>query len=179
MAKKIAQFNKEMHSTEICWNREKAISHEVKKAYKNIEILKDYVEEEIIDQLFQYAKLFEDYLKSKKQFCITHGDLWADNLIVNDNNELSGIIDFGNMSYFLPEVDYASMWNMTEGFLDLLIKFNKEDMTKENIYLFVMHRELCSFEYIITADPEDVSSQLEKIKTALNLIYKQTTKQYV
>lgn len=176
LAKKIVDFNAEMHNLEIHWDRDWAINHELEKIDKNIQLLNKYLTEKEMTKLNAYKQVFSNYLNSKKQFCITHGDLWADNLIVNENNELTGIIDFGNMSYYLPEVDYASMWDMLDGFIDKLLKNTKEDVTKESIFLFVMHRELCSFEYIIDAEPKDVPCQLEKIRKALSLINQQLKK---
>jgi len=177
LAKKIVDFNAEMHNLQIHWDRDWAINHELEKIDKNIRLLTKYLTENEISQLNAYKYIFSNYLNSKKQFCITHGDLWADNLIMNENHELTGVIDFGNMAYFLPEVDYASMWNMVDGFLEKLLKYTNEDVTKESILLFVMHRELCSFEYIINAEPEDIPSQLEKIRDALLLIIPQLNKE--
>jgi len=170
IAKKIIAFNNELHSLNIHWDRESSIKHEISKINRNIEILKTYIDKDKIKILKKYSILFKRYLESKKQFCITHGDLYADNLIVDGDNNLTGIIDFGNMAYFLPEVDYASMWNMTDNFIDLLLKYTKEDVTKESINLFIVHRELCSFEYILDVEPEDIPCQLEKLKQAINLI---------
>lgn len=176
LAKKIMEFNNEMHNLDIHWDREWAINHELEKIEKNIQILIEYLNETEINQLKEYKQLFSNYLNSKKNFCITHGDLWADNLIVNDNNELTGVIDFGNMAYFLPEVDYASMWDMIDGFIEMLLKETKEDVTKESILLFVMHRELCSFEYVLDSDLGEITCQLGKIKDALLLILPQLNK---
>ena len=134
-------------------------------------MLKDHVTEKEVNALKQYEIIFSEYLKSKNKFCVTHGDLWTDNLIVDENDNLTGIIDFGNMAYFLPEVDYASLWDIKEGFLDKMIKESREDITRESVNLFIVHRELCCFEYILDSDPKDISSQLEKIRQAISLIY--------
>lgn len=168
---KLVDFNMEMHSSDIHWDRNESINHEIDKVKRNIDLLKAYVTEGEINTLKKYEHLFCEYLKSKKNFCITHGDLWADNLIVDENNNLTGIIDFGNMAYFLPEVDYASLWDIKEGFLDKMIKESREDITRESVNLFIVHRELCCFEYILDSDPKDISSQLEKISQAISLIY--------
>ena len=173
VAKKIVEFNKQLHSADIHWDREWAINHEMEKVNRNINLLKDYLSEKEITSLKTYSKVFENYLKSKENFCITHGDLWEDNLIVNEDNKLTGIIDFGNMAYFLPEVDYASMWNMSKGFVDELIKLSSEDITKESVNLFIMHRELCFFEYALNQAQEEVPCQLEKIVEALSLVENQ------
>jgi len=169
IAKKIIEFNKEMHSANINWGREWAINHEIEKVNRNIEILKSYLTSDEISTLKDYSICFSNYLNSKKDFCITHGDLWADNLIVNDNNELTGIIDFGNMAYFLPEVDYASLWDICDGFLDKMIYYSNEDITRESVNLFIMHRELCCFEYILD-NPKEVNCQLVKIRQAITLL---------
>lgn len=172
VARKLVEFNYQMHDADIHWGREWAINHEMEKIHNNIEILKNYMTTAEISALNEYAKEFDNYLNSKKNFCITHGDLWADNLIVDSQNNLTGIIDFGNMAYFLPEVDYASMWDMCDGFVDKMIEYSKEDITKYSVNLFVMHRELCCFEYVLAIEPENTNCQLEKIREALKLIQK-------
>lgn len=169
LAKKLIEFNIEMHNANIDWGRQWAINHETEKVNRNIEILKDYLTGQEISILKDYSTRFSNYLNSKNKFCITHGDLWADNLIVNENNELSGIIDFGNMSYFLPEVDYASLWNMCDGLLDKLIELTSEDVTRESVNLFIVHRELCFFEYILD-NPSEIQCQLEKIRETIKLL---------
>ncbi|MBQ7308119.1 MAG: aminoglycoside phosphotransferase family protein [Clostridia bacterium] len=170
IAKRLVEFNQELHNLNIHWDREWSINHEMEKVNRNIEILKDFLNIKEINLLKKYSTIFNNYLNSKKNFCITHGDLWSDNIIVNNDNFLTGIIDFGNMAYFLPEVDYASLWNMSNNFIDIMLPFSNEDITKESINLFIMHRELCSFEYIIKIDPEDINCQLNKIKSALKII---------
>lgn len=173
IAQCLVRFNTQLHNGNIHWDRDKSIKHEVDKVNRNIEILKEYITAQEIELLKSYAILFEKYLKSKKEFCITHGDLWADNLLLDDNKRLTGIIDFGNMAYFLPEVDYASMWNMADGFVDRMIKLSDEDITRESVNLFVLHRELCSFEFIVATEPEDIPEQIEKISQALALVIPQ------
>jgi len=170
IAKKLVEFNEQLHKLNIHWDREKSIKHELEKVDRNIEILKNYMTNNEISLLKKYEENFSECLNNKKSFCITHGDLWADNLIVDRENNLTGIIDFGNMAYLLPEVDYASLWNMRDGFLEKMLKYSKEDITLDSVKLFIMHRELCSFEYILSAAPEDVPSQLEKIRDGLRLI---------
>lgn len=176
LAKKLVEFNNQMHNLDVHWNRENAINHEVNKVNVNIELLKNYLTESEICLLKNYALAFSNYLNSKPKFCMTHGDLWADNLIVDSNNNLTGIIDFGNMAYFLPEVDYASVWNMCDGFLDKMIEFSNEDITKESVNLFIVHRELCFFEYVLNCDVSEVNCQLDKIKETLKLIEPQLSK---
>lgn len=170
LAKKIVEFNEQLHTCNIHWDREWAIKHELEKIDRNIDLLKEYLLESEIEKLNIYRETFSNYLNNKKQFCITHGDLWADNLIVDENNQLTGIIDFGNMAYFLPEVDYASMWDMKEGFVDLLLKYSKENITKNSVLLFVMHRELCFFEYVDNRNLKEINKQLKKIKELATLV---------
>ena len=173
IAMQLLSFNKQLHSSKIHWDRERAIGHEVEKINRNIAILQNYIEPREIMLLKRYSVVFEIYLKSKESFCITHGDLWADNLLLDKNNNLRGVIDFGNMAYFLPEVDYASMWNMADGFVDKLIQNSDEDITRESVNLFILHRELCSFEFILETEPEDIPEQLEKMRQALTLVLPQ------
>lgn len=173
VAKKIVEFNKQLHSTNIHWDREWSIKHETNKVNRNIHLLESHLSSKEINSLEKYSKVFENYLNSKKSFCITHGDLWAENLIVDEKGKLTGIIDFGNMAYFLPEVDYASMWNMSEEFTDRLIKFSDEDITRNSVDLFILHRELCSFEYVVKCAPQETACQIEKIVEVLRLVENQ------
>lgn len=167
LAKSLVEFNKQIHSINEHWNRDSSIRHEIEKIKNNIEILKNYLKIEEINTLNGYLVEFSSYISSKQNFCITHGDLWADNLIVDENNNLVGIIDFGNMSYFLPEVDYASLWDMTDTIVDEMLKFSDEDITKQSINLFILHREVCCFEYILETDQSEINSQIKKIRLAL------------
>ena len=171
LSEDIAKFIFEVHTADIYWSRENSIRHETGKIKKNIKILKNYLTKIEIDLLNKYSYVFENYLKSREQFCITHGDLWEENFIVDKNNKLVGVIDFGNFSYFLPEVDYASMWNMDEDFLDRLLKYSKENISKYSVLLFVVHREVCSFEYVLEQkDDNETICQIEKIRQTLALI---------
>lgn len=170
IAKKLIEFNKQMHNADIHWDREWAINHEIEKVNRNIELLKDVLTKEEISTLKNYSIRFSNYLHSKKNFCITHGDLWADNLIIDKNNKLTGIIDFGNMAYFLPEVDYASLWDMCDGFLDKMLEFSDEDITRESVNLFIVHGQLCCYEYILDANAFDIQSQLDKIRQSIKLL---------
>jgi|GEM_PF-1866018 len=44
----------------------------------------------------------------QSEFCMTHGDLHFENLVVDDENKLVGIIDFGNVEYYVREIEF--MW---------------------------------------------------------------------
>ena len=50
LARTIIQFNTQMHNSEIHWDRERAINHELEKIDKNIEILNAYLKE---NELFE------------------------------------------------------------------------------------------------------------------------------
>jgi len=171
IAKKLIEFNKQMHNSDIHWGRDFSINHELSKVNKNIKILEKYLTKLEIDDLKTYALIFANCLNKKKNFCITHGDLWEDNLIVDEKNRLTGVIDFGNMSYFLPEVDYASLWQFPNNFIEKMISLSDEDITKESVDLFIMHRELCVFEYLLRdGDNNVVTNQLKIIREVLNII---------
>lgn len=111
VAKKIIKFNNELHNVKVDWGKSTSINHEMEKVYRNIDLLKNYLTKTKNDCLNKYAIVFDNYIKSKDNFCLTHGDLWADNLIVN------------------------------------------EDVPKQSVNLFIVHRELCSFEYIMDSTP--------------------------
>ena len=167
IAKKIIEFNFEMHNSDIHWDRKSSIYNANKKIEKSLLLLQEYLKIDEINSLQEFSIKFNTYLNSKQHFCITHGDLWAENLIVNQKNELIGIIDFESMTYFLPEVDYASFWNMKDGFLDLLLEYSNEDVTIESVALFVLYREVSSFPYIMHDGEEEIECQIQKIRDAL------------
>ena len=51
-----------------------------------------------------------------------------------------------------------------------MIKESREDITKESVNLFILHRELCFFEYVLGLGSKEISSQLEKIRMAISLL---------
>lgn len=175
IAKKIVEFNHEMHNSNIHWDRQMSINNKCKKIENSLKILQNYLTKDEITKLQECFLEFKSYLNNKPNFCITHGDLWAENLIVNEKNELIGIIDFENMSYFLPDADYASFWNMKEGFLDLLLKYSKEDVTLKSIALFAVQREVSGFPYIIPEGQEEIECQIQKIRDAF-ILYENSSK---
>ena len=62
LAKKIVDFNAEMHNLEIHWDRDWAINHELEKIDKNIQLLNKYLTEKEMTKLNAYKQVFSNYL---------------------------------------------------------------------------------------------------------------------
>ena len=126
-------------------------SGELIKYDKSISILKDYLPENIINLL---ANVKNDYQKliTSRDFCITHGDLNAGNIMINADNTLSGIIDFGNMEYYIPDVEFVHMYFFDkEIFYSIRLHYGKHiderDMTLLELVINIRHfKNIVKFE---------------------------------
>lgn len=108
IGKDLATFLNELHKIDTDGNKQEEININTAKFDKSVNMLSAYLPAEELNKL---DKVKQDYLHfmQKKSFCVTHGDLNAGNILINDT-VLSGIIDFGNMEYYVPEVEFAHMY---------------------------------------------------------------------
>ena len=85
-----------------------AIIYNNDKFKATIEKLSPFLTDAEAKKLAAVAAPFNKFLH-KSTFGITHGDLQAKNLMVDDNNALVGIVDFGNSRILPREYDFALM----------------------------------------------------------------------
>ncbi len=151
IGKHLGLFLKELHSIPTDYDKGEEIAINLNKYDKSIGILKDYLPENIINLL---ANVKNDYHKliTSRDFCITHGDLNAGNIMINADNTLSGIIDFGNMEYYIPDVEFVHMYFFDkEIFSSMRLHYGKHiderDMTLLELVINIRHfKNIVKFE---------------------------------
>jgi len=98
-----------------------------------------------------------------------HGDLWYENYILNDNNELVGIVDFEGSGMGDPAYDIAALYYLGTGFINKVLsyyKYTDEDLIKR-VSMLIKAREIADFDDMVKNYPEEVEEQVDKIKKVL------------
>ena len=109
------------------------------------------------------------YLSEFDNYHFIHGDLWYENYILDDNDELTGIIDFENAKYGDPASDISALCYLGNEFINLFLKYykNSDKDIEKRINMFIKAREVMSFENMVNNFPEEINEQIEKIKKVL------------
>ncbi len=134
----------------------------------NIEILKDYLNEEELLKLVNWRKKYKKYLNSFDDYHFIHGDMWYENFIFsNDYQNLIGIIDWENARIDDPAVDLAALSCISSDIVDKIIDrlaFLSEDI-KDRVKLHAELKDLLSLEYILRYESKnDFRALVKKIK---------------
>ena len=182
IGKSLAKFIYEMRNIPYPGDKQEEIGININKYEKSLRLIKDYVDDATFQML---EKTKQDYynLMQKSNFHPTHGDLQEENIIINENNEVEGIIDFGNMEYYLTEVEFAPMFDydstifnsMLENYnLQISTRQNKkskiqQEIKVENIQLIKLVRQVRFFKHIVNLGDKKIKEELDKIKHLLDL----------
>lgn len=157
-AKQLATWLKELHSipvkaicpnlniAELCWQFD--IPHRIKRCYENLESYKNYFSNagfdrseliEVIEKikLFRFENTFQSVL---------HGDLYCRHVIVNENLQPAGLIDFGDIFIGDPGIDLSVGMIFSENaFKVFLNTYGDVDQTRLRILLFHAFAHALSF----------------------------------
>lgn len=135
IGKRLALFLNELHAIKFDGDKDAEIKINLGKFDRSVNMLKDYLPKETLEKL---AVIKQHYLKfmQSKDFCVTHGDLNAGNIMIDENNNLSGLIDFGNMEYYVPEVEFPHMFFFDKTIFNSMSNhYNKKIDEKELVLL--------------------------------------------
>lgn len=177
---RLAEFLKELHRFPIKIAEELHVPFDTLERLniaKRKEQLKNYVQKAFEHHLISQVELLTKYVDSLEHIeptgplKLVHGDLHIRNLLVNDHNEISGIIDWGDTHIGHPAVDLSIAYSfIPESGRELF--FQKYGQVKEET------KKLARFKAIYTAvlllvyghdqqDRDIVNAAQESIHTAL------------
>lgn len=162
IGKNLAIFLNELHSIEIAQDKNQEIIINLSKFDRSVSILKDYVDDECMQKFNaiknDYRKIMED-----KAFCITHGDLNAGNIMVDEANQLTGLIDFGNMEFYIPEVEFAHMYTFDKTIYNSMVKNYNKKIKEKEVLLIELVMNIRHFKNIVNFEDKRNKS-LENIQ---------------
>ena len=130
----LAAFITQVHNITTKGKKAEEININLNKYDRSLLVLKDYLPDDILKKLADLKLCYKSLLESK-DFCITHGDLNAGNIMI-ENGKVSGIIDFGNMEYYIPEIEFVHMYFFDRTIYESMIKnYSKPINEKEIVFL--------------------------------------------
>lgn len=170
VARGAARFCVQLHSIsdEAC--RPNITRAEEALARLNLAIAQNLLSDAELALLRAHGAQCLDILRSRRPFCLLHGDLWAENLLLDEQKRLCGVLDFANCGYLVTEVDYACMRNLADGFLEQLLRHAQEPVRYGDVLLFALRRKFTSLGQILDGNPQDLPCQVEKLRAALSLL---------
>jgi aminoglycoside phosphotransferase (APT) family kinase protein len=163
IGRKLARFVAEITSTGRTGDKAKEIARANKSITTSRGLLDSFItdtEKEIFDR---FVAAYNAFLQSR-DFCWTHGDLHGENLILNDSNELTGVIDFGNMGYYVPEIEYAWMSYEEPLIYKSMLEQSAGKITDRDVALVRLAKEVRYFKQSPNWPLEQRDRQMNKIR---------------
>lgn len=159
----------ELYEVPVIFDKKIYVEQELNNAKINLELLREYLDDEKYSLLLNWYNEYIEYLSEFDNYHFIHGDLWYENYILDDNDELTGIIDFENAKYGDPASDISALCYLGNEFINLFLKYykNSDKDIEKRINMFIKAREVMSFENMVNNFPEEINEQIEKIKKVL------------
>jgi len=179
IGKVLAQFIQQVHNIKAEGNKAEEIAINLAKFDKSLAILQDFLSAEILNKL---AKIKSDYLNlmQSKDFCITHGDLNAGNIMIKEDGSVSGVIDFGNMEYYIPEIEFVHMYFFDKTIYESMVSYYSRQIKDADVVLLELVVNVRHFKNIKNFEDRK-NNCLNNIKKLLNeyLYIKNANKNYL
>lgn len=84
----------------------------------------------------KFLALFKDFSSGKRRVALVHSDLSGDNIIINKTKKrIEGIIDFSDMCFSDPDVDFAHFWYFGEKMVKKVVFFYTKDKNERKLIL--------------------------------------------
>jgi len=161
----LARFINQVHNINIKGNKEEEININLSKFDKSLGILKEYINDTMFQKLIQIKEVYKQLLQ-EKDFCLTHGDLNEGNIMI-ENGKVSGVIDFGNMEYYIPEIEFVHMYFFDKVIYEAMVKNYPKQINEKNIVFLELIVNIRHFKNI--RNFEDKKNKcLQNIETLLN-----------
>ena len=115
-------------------------------------------------------------LKEKHDKVFVHNDLFADNIFLNKNNHLKGVIDFTDRAIDDPAVDFIRIWNYNDHVFVAMIsqrynKFQAKDIFYRSHIYFLADTIWNMFNAIEKNKEKEKKWFYRKFKKAYKLIF--------
>ncbi len=138
VSKEISEFMYQLHTTK--FNRNEIFKTD-KIGLNLVDFLDELINMHISDDNKKFWK-YKDFSK-KDNTCLVHGDLNSSNILLDENNHVSGIIDFGFAGFGNKYFDIARILSRKypEGFKEGIIKAY-EDISCEKLDLNILDTEI-------------------------------------
>ncbi|MBR1988480.1 MAG: aminoglycoside phosphotransferase family protein [Clostridia bacterium] len=134
IGKILANFVEEIHNIKANGNKYEEVDINLSKLDRSLGILQEYISPEMHDKLIEIKPLYKQFIESK-EFCYTHGDLNSGNIMINQDGTLSGVIDFGNMEYYIPEIEFVHMYFFDRVIYDSMVENYPKKIEEKDIVL--------------------------------------------
>lgn len=131
----LAKFISQIHNINSVGNKEEEININLSKFDKSLELIKKYLDKDIYSELAKIKYCYKNMMEYK-DFCTTHSDLNAGNIMIDKNGKVSGIIDFGNLEYYISEIEFVHMYFFDRVIYNSMVEnYNKPIDEKEVVLL--------------------------------------------
>lgn len=167
IGRRLVDFINEMQAIDCDYDKDNEIKINLSKLEKSLILLKEYVSKDDFDKFMTVYSKYEKFMK-QTDFCLTHGDLQEANILIGNDNKLSGVIDFGNMEYYVPEVEFAPMMGYDEAIFNSMLKHYNRKVEVANIYLTKLVRHIRHFKHVVKLSEKEISNEVDKIKFLLD-----------
>ncbi|MEE3343725.1 MAG: aminoglycoside 3'-phosphotransferase/choline kinase family protein [Bacilli bacterium] len=170
IAKSIANFTNELYNIKVPFDKKGYVDREISITERSVNLLKKYLSNEEYRKVLDWFKEYKNYLLSFNDYHYIHGDLWYENYILDDNDNLIGIVDFEGACMGDPAYDIAALYYLGDDFVAKVLKYYKytnNDLIKR-VSMLIKAREIADFEDMINNYPEEVEEQVDKIGKVLN-----------
>ena len=148
IGKKLAEFLNQLHSIEVQGNKQNEININIQKFEKSVTLLSEYLSKEYLQKINVVKQKYLRFMQSK-DFCLTHGDLNAGNILISKDGNIAGVIDFGNMEYYVPEVEFAHMYFFDQTIYEGMVQSYNNEIKKEDVILVELVMRIRHFKNIV------------------------------
>lgn len=169
----LAKFLREMHSIQSDGNKDEEVGINLAKYERSLTLIKDYLDEKTFEKLVELKPRYQQLIQAKP-FCTTHGDLNAGNIMIGSDNKVSGIIDFGNMEYYIPEIEFVHMYFFDRTIYDAMVAGYGKAIDEKEVVLIELVVNVRHFKNIIKFDDKREHC-LQNIHNLLDLYLEKNT----